>query len=291
MKVFVYGSLCNHQEDHYYIEKYKCLSQQASVKGRLYNSSSVYPYLIKDDLQMTYGELYEIDDEKLDELDRLHGVKKDNPLFTRERSTVLTDEAVMQAEVYYWSHPIEGNPVPDNDWKVHKYLQQASIQYFAYGSCMDDARLTSQGVDSLFKDIGGKGVLYDYELAFSCHFKDGARADIRERKGSKLEGVVYENIKGDALSYLYQREGVDSNVYRPTIVDVWVNDQKEIQALSFTVIHKKEDIAPPFHYAEEIHRGGARYLSEHYLTSLEHRFLHELKVADFQDYLKNRGQR
>ncbi|SFJ98489.1 Uncharacterized conserved protein YtfP, gamma-glutamylcyclotransferase (GGCT)/AIG2-like family [Halobacillus dabanensis] len=231
MNVFVYGSLCKHQEDHHYIEKYTCLSEQASVKGRLFSNSYVNPHLIKDELHMCYGELYEVDEEKLGELDDLHNVAEKNPQFKRESSTVLTEQGLTQAEVFYWSHSPEGSPVPNNDWKVHQYFRQGSIQYFAYGSCMDDYRLTTHGVESLFKDVRGSGVLYDYELAFSCHYNDGSRADIKEKKGSKLEGVVYENIKEDAISYLYQREGVDSKVYRPTIVDVLVDNEKRIQVL------------------------------------------------------------
>ncbi|CDQ19580.1 Gamma-glutamyl cyclotransferase, AIG2-like [Halobacillus karajensis] len=41
MKVFVYGSLCKYQENHHFLQKSVCLSEQAYVKGSLYTSSLI----------------------------------------------------------------------------------------------------------------------------------------------------------------------------------------------------------------------------------------------------------
>lgn len=292
MNVFVYGSLCKNQENHYFMKEATCLSEQAFVKGKLYTGHSYYPLLVKSEEEITYGELYEIPSSLLKELDQLEGYStlSEDPYFVRERSEVSTPHGVTEAFVYYWPREAEGEAVHNHDWKVHRYIQKDRLHYFAYGSCMDNSRLCDHGVDHLFTSIKGKGELNGYRLAFSTHFEDGSRADITEHPGDHVEGVVYE-VGKEAREYLYQREGVETRVYRPTIVHVTGDDGITFQALSFTVIEKKAEIAPPFHYAEEIHRGGLKYLSENYMKSIEYKFMEEWKVPEFKTYLQRKGWR
>lgn len=269
-----------------------CLSEQAFVKGKLYTGHSYYPLLVKSEEEITYGELYEIPSSLLKELDQLEGYStlSEDPYFVRERSEVSTPHGVTEAFVYYWPREAKGEAVHNHDWKVHRYIQKDRLHYFAYGSCMDNSRLCDHGVDHLFTSIKGKGELNGYRLAFSTHFEDGSRADITEHPGDHVEGVVYE-VGKEAREYLYQREGVETRVYRPTIVHVTGDDGITFQALSFTVIEKKAEIAPPFHYAEEIHRGGLKYLSENYMKSIEYKFMEEWKVPEFKTYLQRKGWR
>ncbi|MGP4067892.1 gamma-glutamylcyclotransferase [Halobacillus sp. B29] len=287
MYAFVYGSLRKNEQNHHFLEGASLISEQAWTSGELYSGSSYYPLLIKNEASLAYGELYEIDEGMLQQLDRLEGYREKDPasLFKRETSAVHTQQKSYSAYVYYYPHPPEGKPVLHRDWKVEQLLKKESYYYFAFGSCMDQERFYKSGVQNLFQEIEGGAELQGYHLGFSYHRADGGRADIIERSGDSVEGVVY-NITGKALNYLFRREGVSNQVYRPVVVEVTLHNGPVVEALSFTVIHKKESLTPPLHYAREIHRGGRYYLSKNYMERLEQRLQHELPVNEFTKYLQ-----
>ncbi|ARI77332.1 gamma-glutamylcyclotransferase [Halobacillus mangrovi] len=285
MKVFVYGSLCKSLENHHYLKDAKLLSEHAWLYGELFSGFSYYPLLVKNPHAKTFGELYEINENTLNKLDRLEGFNQSDPdsLFQREKATVFIEDQPLEAYTYYFPHQRKGAPVPHGNWKVARMLKQKKLKYFAFGSCMDQERFRSGKVDHLFKNVLGCGKLDGYDLTFSHHKHDGGRADIIEKQGTRVEGIVYE-ISHEALHYLYKREGVYSNGYRPVVVEVELNNQL-VSALSFTVIEKDTDLTPPLHYAREIHRGGSPYLSADYIESLEKRFMEDLPVKGFEKYL------
>ncbi|WP_331713711.1 gamma-glutamylcyclotransferase family protein [Lentibacillus sp. JNUCC-1] len=95
--------------------------------------------------------------------------------------------------------------IKGGDWKVHHLIKQPSFLYFAYGSCMDDARFKAQQADQFFTDVLGQGVLKGYTLRFTRKQHDGGRADIVE-EGGVVEGKVYR-VTPEVLPYLYKREG------------------------------------------------------------------------------------
>ncbi len=288
--VFVYGSLCSGQDDHHLLREAELVSAQAFVRGTLYSGPLDEPLLLEDQSTWTYGELYHIRHSLLSELDDYEGFQPGNEdgEWYRKETEVFSDTDSVMAETFYWNGVTKAS-ISHNDWKVHQFLQQDSYIYFAYGSCMDDARFITQKVHHLFADVIGTGTLYDYRLAFSYHLNDGARADIREGAHQKVEGVLYR-INKQALHYLFLREGVEAGAYRPSIVPVEMDDGSVLQAVTFTVLSKKEDMPPPFHYAEEIVRGGERYLSSEYIEALKQRFLDDLKVQHFQEYMEKRSR-
>ncbi|MDY0395157.1 gamma-glutamylcyclotransferase [Virgibacillus halophilus] len=59
-----------------------------------------------------------------------------------------------------------------------------------------------------------------------------------------VEGKVYE-IAHDAVSYLYEREGVYAGSYRPAVVQVRLDKGRVVPALTFIVVHKEKETAPP----------------------------------------------
>ena len=73
----------------------------------------------------------------------------------------------------------------------------------------------------------------------------------------------------EGASPVYRREGVGSRLYRPAFVDLTINGTLYNEVLTFIVVNKEEETAPPVHYSEEIIRGGTGYLSESYLEELE----------------------
>lgn len=144
--------------------------------------------------------------------------------------------------------------------------------YFAYGSCMDDARLKEHGVDHLFQDVVGAGVVHGFRLAFTRRTRGGDRAyaDIVPDPGHAVEGKIYR-LPPAAVAYLDRREG------RGTVYDrIWLNVEAGGKilspVLSYTVIHKCDpELPPPKRYAEEILRGASGIVSPHYLRQLKRR--------------------
>ncbi|MBH0229494.1 gamma-glutamylcyclotransferase [Halobacillus yeomjeoni] len=288
MKVFVYGSLCRNMKNHHYLKNATLTAEQAWTEGELFAGYSYYPLLVKNPSKHTIGEVYEITGDMLSHIDLLEGYEQgdEHSLFVRERVKIDTHQGSEEAYTYFYPHEPKGSPVPHGDWRVHQLLKKDSVYYFAFGSCMDQERMELAGVKPHFQSILGGAVLKGYKLGFTHHVKDGGRADIIEQRGDTVEGVVYQ-VGQKALNYLYKREGVYSNAYRPIVVQVILKDGRLVPSISFTATVKKEDLTPPLHYAREIHRGGYSYLSKKYIKQLEHRFEHELSVENFSEYLSH----
>jgi cation transport regulator ChaC len=131
---------------------------------------------------------------------------------------------------------------------------------------MDAERFKSSGVNHYFQKVIGRGILVNYHLRFTRRAHDGGRADIVEEAGT-VEGKVYE-IPQEALSYLYRREGVNAGCYRPAVIDIDVNGRQLTNILTFVVVDKDPETAPPEHYIVEILRGGNGFLSADYMGKI-----------------------
>lgn len=271
--VFVYGTLRKHERNHHLLRDAVCIARQSWTVGRLIDSEFGYPYLVSSANGRVYGELYEVNHQQLIGLDHLegyHGPGQDN-YYERMEQVVYTDRGSVLAFVY--TLPFEKlkqkpKQIKSGDWRVERLVnQKQSLYYFAYGSCMDDARFKLAGVNHYFQKLIGCGILDGYQLRFTRRLDDGGRADIVE-EGGLVEGKIYE-IPPEALDYLYRREGVNAGSYRPTLVDLTVNDGRLVNVLTFVVVDKEAETAPPDHYAEEILRGGSGCLSEAYLEKIK----------------------
>lgn len=266
--VFVYGTLCQHERNHGLLSESRRVAAQARTKGRLFDTGYGYPVMTQHDAEWTYGELYEVEEETLARLDKLEDFYGEGQLNRYDRPTqeVQTDQGSCQAFVYVAGTLIDDldREITRGDWRVDQWLKdEKALNYFAYGSCMDTERFQKAKVDHYFNEVLGAGVLADYKLGFTHHLHDGGRADIIEAPGATVEGKVYR-IPYEALKYLYKREGVTNGIYRPTFVDVTIDGSRHKQVLTFTVVDKKEDMAPPDHYELEIRRGGQDVFSSTY---------------------------
>jgi cation transport regulator ChaC len=139
--------------------------------------------------------------------------------------------------------------------------------YFAYASCMDDERFIRSGVKHCFQKVKGRGILKGYKLRFTKKYLNGGRADIVE-EGGIVEGKIYDITK-EGLAYLFKREGVKEGSYRPILLELQLNGKKVMNVLSFTVVEKESETAPPETYLQEILRGGNDVLSPGYLENLK----------------------
>jgi len=270
-KVFVYGTLRRGGKNHHLLNDSQCIFQQCFVEGKLYDSSSGYPVMKQNTSGQICGELYEVTEPQLAEIDRLEGYKENGSdnLFECKLLPVYNDKgAQYNAFVYVAGEAFNqvSELISSGDWLVYNYLKQSSLLYFAYGSCMDDERLKKASVDHHFKDVRGKGVLEGFEFQFSRNTDDGGKADLVENTRGKAEGKVYD-IPYDAVDYLYEREGVRANSYRPAVVPVSIKGSV-YQTLTFIGVSKSPEMAPTKLYGTEIIRGGEGYLSDDYLRKI-----------------------
>ncbi|WP_227395420.1 gamma-glutamylcyclotransferase [Jeotgalibacillus aurantiacus] len=260
---FVYGTLRKHGTAHDLIFNETLLASQAKTAGKLYVGDHLDPILVPSENQTSYGELYQVADEKADDV--IKWMKKTGKV---EKIKVMTDhlgEVDALTQVDDGSHQ-KAEEVRFNDWLVHLELDRPVHYYYAYGSCMDNERFKLASVDHLFINKIGGGVTDRLEMNYSLTVHDGGRANIIET-GQPGEGVLYK-VNQEALAYLFEREGVHTGMYRPVMIDVRVGDRTYEKSISFIVIDPSEEIAPPLHYATEIIRGSKNVVSDEYHKKL-----------------------
>lgn len=274
-KLFVYGTLREGGCNGFYLNGSISIFKQCWIDGSLYDTGNGYPALVKDkSANHVFGELYDVTAAQLKKVDQLEGYVEKDPdnLYERAYVTVINDKGEKdEAFTYFGGKRLidSDDRITTGDWNVHRYLKQANLLYFAYGSCMDNKRFTLQGVAHHFKHVFGHGLLEGYELQFSRDSNDGGKADIVENLYEKVEGKVYL-VPFDAITYLYKREGVYRNVYRPIIIDCFINGVKK-RAITFIGTEKEEETAPTVTYATEIIRGGTGFLNDHYVDKLQNK--------------------
>lgn len=268
--LFVYGTLRSRMENGHFVKNAKILAKQCFVKGKLFDTGNDYPVLVPGKGNRAYGELIQVSKEELEEIDELEGYAGKGKVNDYERISIAvhTDLGEKEALTYVYDEEkaIGMQPVNYNDWKCHLYLEKPFLSYFAYGSCMDEKRFIEHSVDHFFKDVLGRGTAKGYDLAFTRRAPDGGRADLVET-GGFVEGKVYQ-ISQDALRYLYKREGVIGQVYRPAFVNIELNGNEMKDVLTFLVIDKKYEVTPPQSYRDEIICGATGCVSEEYLNRL-----------------------
>ncbi|WP_456274455.1 gamma-glutamylcyclotransferase [Bacillus sp. AK031] len=275
MKIFVYGSLRKNQKYHYYLEDSELVSEQAWIKGELYDTGEGYPAL-KEGSGRVYGEIYEINQAVLERIDELEDFKEnsDENLYLRQTAEAVTDSGSLDVIFYTGFQPtLFKECIPSGDWTLHTFMEKKpeSLLYFAYGSCMDLERFKLAGVHHHFQEPLGKGELKGYSMKYTFIVKDGGRGDIIE-DGGLTEGVVYR-LPFEAVDYLYEREGVVPGRYRAAVVNVEVNGVVIPNVLTFIVNHRGEETCPPAHYAREILRGSKPYVSVEYHGKLKKQLL------------------
>ncbi|MGG1679457.1 gamma-glutamylcyclotransferase [Neobacillus sp. NRS-1170] len=123
--VFVYGTLRRYERNHHLLKNAECLADNCWTHGTLLDSGSGYPYLVQSSCHRVYGELYQVNDDELQDLDLLeeyYGPGKDN-YYDRVVQSVHTEITDYQAFVYVLP---EGREQPnivqikEGDWRVYR---------------------------------------------------------------------------------------------------------------------------------------------------------------------------
>lgn len=270
--LFVYGLLRKREKNHHLLKGARCVCEQAAINGVLYETDKGQPAASLAETTFVYGELYETDHQMIRKLDAHY------PDFERRETAVHTDLGNKTAFAYVMKPEkcVSFDRIKSGDWKEYRFMKReddSPVYYFAYGSCMDNARFKQAGVDHFFAEPVGGGVVEGYSTRFTLKRPDGSRADLVE-DGGRTEGVLYK-LPFEAATYLYKREGVDSHTYRPAFIEVCVNGRVYTGCLTFLVLEKAEEIAPPGHYQEEIERGADLYLSPGFSEKLK-RYMNSL---------------
>lgn len=273
-KIFVYGTLRDGESNHHFLQSASCLLKQAWVHGELFDTDCGYPVMKSHDIEKVIGEVYEVSSSVLASINELEGYQMNgtNNLYERITLDVYNDKGEsIKAITYINGRSLSKatNKIAFGDWKVYNYLQKDKLLYYAYGSCMDDERFKKANVDHYFLDVKGMGLLEEHGLRFSHSTADGGKADIVEAEHEHVEGKVYQ-VSNQAIDYLYKREGVFTNSYRPAVVTVTI-DGHRTEVLTFIVIDKNPETPPSILYKTEIIRGGTGFLGKGYLENITSR--------------------
>lgn len=139
--------------------------------------------------------------------------------------------------------------------------------YFAYGSNMERFQLKRLCPKAKFV---AAVVLADYELAFSGNSPmwGGGIADIRERLGKTVEGVVWE-ISEAERKVLDEYEGYPA-LYLHKEVQVRNRAGKVITAFAYIMANPGREMAPSKRYKQLLISGAEEHgLSDEYIDLLE----------------------
>ena len=122
-KVFVYGTLLKGERNAHFLKNATCIAERCWTLGKLYDTGYGYPAIKCSDEDRVYGELYEVSDSELIELDRLEDYKKgdkDN-LYNRVVQPVKTGEGITSAYVYIAARKdLLNRRITSGDWRLNQ---------------------------------------------------------------------------------------------------------------------------------------------------------------------------
>jgi gamma-glutamylcyclotransferase (GGCT)/AIG2-like uncharacterized protein YtfP len=141
------------------------------------------------------------------------------------------------------------------------------VLYFAYGSNLSLEQMKRRCPGSRMLDAG---YIEDHELSFTTYADrwKGGVADILEKKGSRVWGLVYE-LSVEDLSSLDYYEGFP-DLYRRKKLKVFGRKDEYDEVLTYFVVDKKGYIPPSRVYFEIIYDAARVFgFSGDYLHLLE----------------------
>ncbi len=99
--LFVYGTLMRGLSNHKYLKNEKFICQTEILDFELYNVTNEYPGIIKKENSKVQGELYQINRQILEDLDKLEGDE-----YKRIEVNLITKEDRMKAFTYLWTESV-----------------------------------------------------------------------------------------------------------------------------------------------------------------------------------------
>lgn len=158
--------------------------------------------------------------------------------------------------------------------------------YFGFGSNLLTKRIRVQNKSA---ERVGVGLLKGYRLDFADSAADkkyysptwnGSPATIIENNGSCVYGAVWK-INNSDLQELDRQEGVESNIYKPLELKVFVDElQEEVTCRSYQLVHNPTTILDPQD------RPFERQPSKTYLTVILNGAIESKLPSDYVDFLR-----
>lgn len=235
--LFVYGTLRRHGVNHTVLEYAKCKYKQAWTTGKLYNTGRRYPAFIQtnDGNNMVYGELYEVTKQQLFTLDVQLKVEDNGSesMYIRKKQRIYTENGSVIAHIYLYNLSCCYNyPIPHGDWKFQFFLNKTEehFYFFDYETC-------SSLSDHPNKMIGyAKDYLVDVTSGY---------VHLKELENSLMEGTLIQ-LPCEMLSKLLEYYKFFQNVYRPTFLDVMIDDELYKDVLTFVLTESVLVLSPSF---------------------------------------------
>ena len=120
------------------------------------------------------------------------------------------------------------------------------FKYFAYGSCMNVASLSSSLKIDASMHIVGKVVLPNYRLVFNypSTVRSGGLCNIAPKKNSFVEGILF-NLPCQVMSDLDEREALPRGRYYRKQLDVVHEDLTVSSAMTYIAAITMDEELPP----------------------------------------------
>lgn len=110
--VFVYGTLMRGQRAHHLLAGGHCLGAFVLENYAMYHLGR-YPGIKPCAGERVYGEVYEVDDNALEQMDRYEG---NGSLYHRVCAEAVRPEETIPVQVYVYAKSIEGMPLMREPW-------------------------------------------------------------------------------------------------------------------------------------------------------------------------------
>lgn len=124
---FTYGTLMKGERNHTLLKGKATFITAATVKGTLFHLPYGYPaYLNNSKENKVFGEVYEIDTQVLEDLDKLEGYNESSQsgMYLRKKikATILNGDN-MECFIYVWNEKIPENSIEldSSKWKSFQY--------------------------------------------------------------------------------------------------------------------------------------------------------------------------
>jgi len=261
MKFFAYGTLLKGMSRSGVLCRSRFMGH-GFANGVLYDLGA-YP-AIGEGSEIVYGELYEIDEKKLREIDRIEGCypeDKHHSLYMRKEAdiTLLNDGSQESAYTYFYNHNLDDyHRIVCGDYRRYTLEKLPDNQYnqwyIAYGSNMSSERLYGRIRET--HEIKA-GYMEGYRLMFNKKAdKGGVYANIAYiGSGCRCPFAAYL-ISKEQLYQLDRYEGEPSHYVR---IGLWFSDLKGESRIGHIYVANPDRLThnhkPSDNYLKYIHTG------------------------------------
>lgn len=261
MLVFVYGTLCRGDYNHHHLAGAQYQGPGVTESEFELYDLGTYPGAVRGTGQVI-GEIYAVDREILERLDRLEG----HPGFYRRE---LISTRYGPAWFYLYRGAVENCArIESGDWRRWRHTDAELIHYFAYGSNMALARL-QQRVPSAAPVSAGRVI--GHQLRFHKLGSDGSgKCDLFATgcDAHEVHGVLYR-FDISHKPALDAAEGLGYG-YEEKSVEVQVADGQRLEAWSYYAIRIRQGLQPWDWYKNFVVEGARQSgLPTEYIAALE----------------------